>query len=97
MVVDLLEDPTYKQWLSEAASIKSEAWIMDKTFKLMRPDKIIELPDKIIVVDFKTGERKAQHADQLKNYVAVIPQGIEPPKPVLGFLYYTQTKEWVSC
>ena len=97
MVVDLLEDPTYKQWLSEATSIKSEAWIMDKTFKLMRPDKIIELPDQIIVVDFKTGEPKAQHADQLKNYVAVIPQGIEPLKPVLGFLYYTQTKEWVSC
>lgn len=93
----LMEDKTYKSWISSAISIHNEAWIMDQDLEIIRPDKIIEKPDEILIIDFKTGEKHEHHKAQLKKYENAVKGCFEQEKPISCYLYYAQSSEWVSC
>lgn len=56
------------RWFGEARAVYSEQPLL-KDKHLLRPDKIFEFDDKIIVIDFKTGEGNLSKYDsQLKEY-----------------------------
>jgi ATP-dependent exoDNAse (exonuclease V) beta subunit len=93
----LMDDKTYKGWISSALSIHNEAWIMDQDLEIIRPDKIIEKSDEILIIDFKTGEKHAHHKAQLKKYENAVKGCFEHEKPISCYLYYAQSSEWVSC
>lgn len=93
----LLNDSTYNNWVASAISIHNEAWIMSKELEIIRPDKIIETPKDILIIDFKTGEKQDRHKAQLKKYEKAVRGCFEDEKPISCYLYYAQSNEWVSC
>jgi hypothetical protein len=95
MAERVFKDATYATWIKNATIIQNEAWIMTPDGSLVRPDKIIVLVDRVIVIDFKTGQAQPKHRQQLDAYKLTLSQMYN--LPIQGYLYYTQSGEWVSC
>jgi ATP-dependent exoDNAse (exonuclease V) beta subunit len=95
MAERVFKDATYATWIKNATNIQNEAWIMAPDGSLVRPDKIIVLVDRVIVIDFKTGQAQPKHRQQLDAYKLTLSQMYN--LPIQGYLYYTQSGEWVSC
>jgi hypothetical protein len=95
MAERVFKDATYATWIKNATNIQNEAWIMTPDGTLVRPDKIIVLVDQVIVIDFKTGQAQPKHRQQLDAYKLTLTQMYN--LPIQGYLYYTQSGEWVSC
>jgi hypothetical protein len=95
MAERVFTDATYSTWIKNATNIQNEAWIMTPEGTLVRPDKIIVLVDRVIVIDFKTGQAQPKHRLQLDAYKLTLSQMYK--LPIQGYLYYTQSGEWESC
>lgn len=80
----VFEIDRYVNKLSEAIEVISEQDIIDETGKVYRPDKILELEDEIIVVDFKIGQPNKKYEDQIKEYIHLIEE-----------LYQKEVKGWL--
>lgn len=76
-----------KSAFSKEAKIKNEMEVLTAYGKILRPDRFVELPDKVIVIDYKTGKKDESHYEQLSNYVAVIKEMITD-KDIEAFLVY---------
>lgn len=85
----------YNNWIQESLNIRSENWIIDTSGNLVRPDKIIELNDAMILIDFKTGEPKTSHTDQIQKYGALLSEMTS--KEIKPYLYYTRLDSWLAC
>ncbi len=72
----------------DVLDIHNEQDILISKSPIMRPDKIIERIDDVVVVDFKTGSADNSHHEQIWNYKAVLEEIYH--KPVKSILYYTQ-------
>jgi len=79
-----------KNWFTNAQEIISERDLSiykpesDKERKMYRPDKIFIYPDKVIVVDFKTGEKDLnEYKYQVRNYIEILRQIFD--KDIEGF------------
>ena len=97
MACELLEDTLYNQWMNSSLKIRNEAWLMGPDYRMMRPDKIIECPNETIVIDFKTGNPTERNKQQVSSYKEAVTRCYGESTTVSAYLYYTQTKEWVSC
>ena len=71
--------------------IHNEQSILIPKSPIMRPDKIIERIEDVVVVDFKTGLADNSHHEQIWNYKAVLEEIYN--KPVKSILYYTQQNQ----
>ncbi|MDR0801004.1 UvrD-helicase domain-containing protein [Fluviicola sp.] len=54
----------------------------------LRPDKLIVSENSTLVIDFKTGERKRKHEEQVLGYLRVLKEIGMPG--IKGYLYYTE-------
>lgn len=95
MLSRIYADQTYKKWTAHAQKIRNEETIMDINCSLHRPDKIIELADKVIVIDFKTGNPNPSHETQIKAYTSLL--AAMYTLPIEAYLYYVQRGDWVPC
>jgi hypothetical protein len=95
MLSRIYADQTYKKWTAHAQKIRNEETIMDVNCSLHRPDKIIELADKVIVIDFKTGNPNPSHETQIKAYTSLL--AAMYALPIEAYLYYVQRGDWVPC
>lgn len=81
------------RWFREAKAIYSEQSLL-KDKHLLRPDKIFEFDDRIVVVDFKTGESDLTKYDrQLKGYAGCLQQ-LYQNKTIEAFLLNIDNNEW---
>lgn len=87
----MVSHPAAKAWFAEGLEVYNERDLVSKTGEVFRPDRIVVYPDRVVVVDFKTGQAKPEHKQQLKHY-AVLLKEIET-KPVEGWLFYTDQME----
>ncbi len=55
--------------------------------KILRPDRYVELKDKVIVIDYKTGAPEEEHYGQLRQYMLVLREMISH-KNIEAFLVY---------
>jgi ATP-dependent exoDNAse (exonuclease V) beta subunit len=78
-------DPLIAPYFSGQFQIKSEAELFVQG-EIIRPDRVIICPDHIAVLDFKTGEKKKEHATQLNRYKSALQMLYK--KPVRSFLVY---------
>lgn len=70
-------------------NVQNERPIIDSEGNKFIPDKVIELNDHLLVVDFKTGEGKSSnHTTQVQNYMDLLAE--VSGKDVKGELYYTE-------
>lgn len=71
--------------------VAREMELVDRQGHLFRADRVIIDPDRITVIDFKSGqgtaEEKAEHYKQVKNYINIL-QDIFPDRATTGLLMY---------
>jgi len=87
----MVNHPAAKAWFAEGLEVYNERDLVSKTGEVFRPDRIVVFPDRVVVVDFKTGQAKPEHKQQLGRYAALLKE-IET-KPVEGWLFYTDQME----
>ena len=90
MLQDLFEQmvihPMIHEAFSDQAKIKNECEILSHQYGIIRPDRYAELPDKIILLDYKTGASSNEHHKQLKQYESVLRQMVN--KKISSYLVY---------
>jgi ATP-dependent exoDNAse (exonuclease V) beta subunit len=64
---------------------------------LLRPDKIFELEEVVVIIDFKTGELKEQDHQQLKRYVELLKAIYGASRSIESYLYYTYNSSFIRC
>ncbi|WP_179318669.1 UvrD-helicase domain-containing protein [Winogradskyella helgolandensis] len=75
LVLDVLEHPKLKTYYTSDFKIYNERDIITSSGQLLRPDRLnINSKNEAIIIDYKTGEAKEFHENQLKDYEAVLNQ-----------------------
>ena len=69
-----------------AARVKNECEILSHPYGILRPDRYAELPDKIYLLDYKTGKPSPAHHEQLRRYGTVLRKMVS--KPIEAYLVY---------
>jgi ATP-dependent exoDNAse (exonuclease V) beta subunit len=80
--------PLFRKWMAEAQQSWNEQDLWFKG-KLYRPDKILRLPDRFIIVDYKTGEQQPEYHKQVSQYKEAV-EAIFPGTAVEGYVLYTE-------
>ncbi|NBV12912.1 MAG: hypothetical protein EBS07_02465 [Sphingobacteriia bacterium] len=75
----------------DAPIIRKEAAILTAKGEVRIPDRVMQFPDKTIVMDFKSGLPRPEHSQQLLEYAALLQDLI--PQPVEAWLVYVNTQE----
>ena len=71
MLSALIKQPSWAPYFDTSASIKTECNILHHG-KILRPDRIVILPDKTWIVDFKTGAEHASYQAQIEGYCEAV-------------------------
>ena len=79
--------PIIGKAFSTQAKVKNECEILStKSKKILRPDRYAELPQKIYLLDYKTGKPDKEHHNQLYLYKNVLKKMVK--KPIEAYLVY---------
>jgi ATP-dependent helicase/nuclease subunit A len=70
----LFEHPQIQEWFSNKYEVRTEVDILESNGNVSRPDRIMLGDNKIILIDFKTGQIRKSDREQLLGYVALLKQ-----------------------
>ena len=74
----------------------NEKEIVNQYGNLKRIDRLVFAEDKILIIDYKTGEEyQRQHSEQIKEYMHLI-KGLYPDRMLEGWLIYIDSKKTIS-
>lgn len=90
LFLQMATHPLIEAAFSSDAKVKNECDILMSTGKIVRPDRYAELPDRVILLDYKTGKRNDSYHRQLAEYMSVLGKMVS--KPIEGFLVYLHDK-----
>ncbi len=85
---EIANNEEIKEAYSSEAVIRSEMEILTEDGRKMRPDRYAELENKVILIDYKTGQDNAKYYEQLREYAyALHKMGVDKTiKPYLVYL-----------
>jgi ATP-dependent exoDNAse (exonuclease V) beta subunit len=86
----LCQQSVFYSWFDGSGHVLTEQGIFLPGGAFKRPDRIIYKVDRIEVIDFKTGEERAAHKEQVLQYVELV-RSIEKEKIVLGYICYIES------
>lgn len=91
LIGKMIASPEIADAFSEKAKIKTECEILYCSSeggdgKIKRPDRYAELPDRIILIDYKTGHENEEHERQIRIYADAVSQIVD--KPIEKYLVY---------
>lgn len=86
----LWEDEQIRTWFSGEGEVKTEVVVLPKDGEVKRMDRVIIHESKATVLDFKTGQPKAQDKNQLKEYIGLLEA---MNYSVEGYLLYLKSGE----
>lgn len=89
LLSDLLHKPQMREWYDPTSKVLTEQAILLPGGGSKRPDRILITDKKAVVVDFKTGEEKPGHTNQVKVYMQLVHQLTQ--KPTEGYLVYIES------
>ena len=91
---DLLSDPEVKSWFEGTFRVVNERNILTGANGVKRPDRIMIGEDRVVVVDYKSGELESDNYKyQLRTYIRELKNcGFEN---VSGYIWYTKTNKRV--
>lgn len=93
-LTDLFSHPKLQVWYSDVYQSFAEQGIILPGGGQRRPDRILLNEQEVIVLDFKTGEKKESHLIQIREYMALI-RGITG-REVKGFICYLEPTEIIE-
>lgn len=82
----MVRDPLIREAFSQDAKIKNECEVFSPKYGICRPDRYAELPDKIFLLDYKTGMKSEEHHKQLQRYISSLKNMVD--KKILAYLVY---------
>ncbi len=85
-------------YLEEGEEVFTEKEICDEKGNLFRLDRLLVGRDRVIVVDFKTGEEgslSSSHREQVENYKRLL-ERVFPDKEIEGYLLYLEEGKMVE-
>ncbi len=71
-LVSLISGPKVEEWFKPSGKILKEAQILLPSGDVRRPDRVIISGIKAVVVDFKFGEERRDHLDQIRSYLDLL-------------------------
>ncbi len=84
----LFKIPFVNDWFNSNNKTLTEIAIIEKNGKVYRPDRVIINEDKVIVIDYKTGQEEIQkHKNQITKYMNLIKE--MKYNNIEGYLLYT--------
>lgn len=84
-MLQMMNNPIISKAFADDAKVKNECEILSEG-KIKRPDRFVELPDEIILLDYKTGKKTHSHHQQLKDYIVALRQMVT--KEIRAYLVY---------
>ena len=83
---EVIQHEEIQSLLQRANEIISEKSLLLQNGEILRPDRVFILDDEVVVLDYKSGLKKPEHQNQLKNYM----NALKPlySKPIRGMLAY---------
>ena len=88
------ENPSVVDWFAKAEEIVSERDLAHDG-KMLRPDKVFIHQDKIVLVDFKTGDKDLiDYKNQIKKYIEILQQTSN--KKIEGYLLNIDRNELIN-
>ena len=88
---EMAEDSRIKDAYSDKAVIRNEVEIFTKDKYKIRPDRFVELGDRAILIDYKTGAYSEEHEMQIKKYMTALEE-ISGNKNIEAYLVYIGEK-----
>ncbi|GAH10968.1 unnamed protein product, partial [marine sediment metagenome] len=95
VIIEFLNLAKAREWFEKQPlrQIQQEVEYVGKDGSLYRFDRVVIDPDRIIVIDFKTGkEGMSYYRTQLKNYMKIL-SALNPQKIIKGYLAYIDTRK----
>jgi len=94
-VAEAIKQPIVESWFSPKAIIRNEATILTPEGYNYRPDRLVKIDGKIMIIDFKFGAaEKNSYKKQVKHYMDLI--GEMGHKNISGFLWYVALNKVVE-
>ena len=94
---DFFHNSDMQQFFNPRLKAFNEKGLVDQYGNLKRIDRLIFTDDKILIIDYKTGEEyRKEHQEQIKEYARLISQ-FYPGKSLEGWLIYIDSKKTVKC
>jgi ATP-dependent helicase/nuclease subunit A len=93
-LLSLVGKPPVSLWFIPSGKILREAEILLPSGSTKRPDRVIISGNKAVVVDFKFGEERRDHSDQIRNYIDLL-AGMGY-KVTEGYLWYVDKNEIIK-
>jgi len=90
-IKEIIAIPQVNGWFSDEWEVKRESQILTSRGDIKIPDRILFGKEETIVIDFKFGEIRKEHRDQVLEYMKFSSE-ISPDKKIRGFLLYGDKK-----
>lgn len=91
-----MTNPTAKNWFSGEWEVINECTILQQTpegMKQLRPDRVMVKQNQVMVVDFKFGNQKQEHVQQVQGYMRLLQQmGYDHVEGCLWYVYKNEIK-----
>ena len=71
-IMNLLTQESLKACFEPGANIKTEAGLFDELGNFYRPDRVVLLKGKTVVIDYKTGKENQDHIEQINKYATLL-------------------------
>ena len=68
----IMEDADLRSCFAPGVKVLNEVNILDETHREHRPDRVVFLDDKVVVIDYKTGSPHPQYQQQIDEYCALL-------------------------
>jgi ATP-dependent helicase/nuclease subunit A len=65
---EVINDPKLSFLYEPDVEVRNEIEILGKNIAVQRPDRVVFIDKKVYIIDYKSGEKKEQHKQQLINY-----------------------------
>ena len=85
--LQMAQTPLISAAFNSSAKVKTESEILYQG-KVLRLDRYAELPDIIYLIDYKTGQKKEEHHNQVRTYANALREMTD--KEIRAFLVYLQ-------
>lgn len=85
-----------KESFQQGVVVRNEQEMIGLEGEILRPDRVIEFPDRVVLIDFKTGTARQEHKNQVNSYSEVLKNVYS--KPIDSFLLYLNDEvELIAC
>jgi ATP-dependent exoDNAse (exonuclease V) beta subunit len=86
-ILDILQDAKIREFFIDDEVLFVENDILCPDGSIFRPDRVIQKEGVVHIIDFKSGKRKEEHHEQLRNYCSILHRmGYVNPQGVLIYL-----------